>query len=91
MKELVIHLKDKNWVADWMGRFHHIRLSNVDDLEFVTSGLVNQPPVRFSITAHGEILSVVDNRTNHPATELRIPATHSLYRDLNIGKPYKEP
>lgn len=79
-----------SWITNWMGRSHHVTMSTVDDLEFVSMGLVGLPPVRIEISPQGEILKVADNRTGSEITELSVPVKHFLYRDLNIGKPFSE-
>lgn len=88
-----LHLKCTecgDWITNWMGRDHHVTLGTVDQTTFVSMGLIGVPPVRFEITPLGEILSIRDNRTNEPLTEITIPNNHFLKRDVVIGKPFKE-
>jgi hypothetical protein len=77
-----------HWVADWMGHDHQVAMSTVDDLDFVSMGLVGIPPVRIEITPQGEILKIADNRTGTELKEVVVPKQHFLHRDLVIGKPF---
>ena len=89
MSQLNLRLTDTGyWITNWMGRDHHVHMSTVDDIDFVTMGLIDTPPVRIEINLKGDILKVTNNRTGEPVTEMCIPDNHFLNRDLNIGKPF---
>lgn len=91
MNDLHLRLTDSGkWVTNWMGHDHLVAMNPQDDLEFVSMGLTDLPPVRIETTPHGVISSVLDNRTGEPINEIRIPKKHFLYREVVIGKPFKD-
>lgn len=76
-----------DWVANWGGRIHHVTFNPTDDLTFVSLGLTDSGAVKFELNPRGVILGVYNNRTEQPLEELAFPVNHSLYRELNIGRP----
>lgn len=76
------------WTVDLVGSDHTFKFDTVDNLEFVALGIEGRA-VRFTITMQGALDSVVDVKTGKPLDVLSIPYSHSLRRDITIGKPFK--
>jgi len=76
-----------DWVANWGGHIRQVTFNPTDETTFITLGLLPGRPVRFELNQRGVILEVYDHRTDEPLQEVPFPVTHSLYRELNIGKP----
>lgn len=76
------------WTVDLVGSNHLFQFDTVDNLEFVAMGFDSRA-IRFTITPQGVLEQAVEVTTGRTLDQLNIPYSHSLRRDVTIGKPFK--